>query len=145
MENQKIVYGPCTQVRRFKADQEEQYRNHLKYLKALVAAYQLTARIAQVRLYSLKAGTSEKFPFMIVITGEREAFMQIAHGRARVGALAEKEKEIIMKEFGGNYGAITPHSSVMNTPGPGESITSLYEFEKTLQDIQSGRYSVAII
>ena len=141
MENQKIVYGPCTQVRRFKADQEEQYRNHMKYLKALVAASQLT----QVRLYSLKAGTSEKFPFMIVITGEREAFMQIAHGRARVGVLAEKEKEIIMKEFGGDYRAITPHSSVMNTAGPGESITSLYEFEKTLQDIRTGRYSVANI
>jgi len=145
MENQKIVYGSCTMVRRFKVNQEEEYKNHLKYLKALVAASQLTARIAQVRLYSLKASISEEFPFMIVITGEREAFMQIAHRRARVGVLAEKENEIIMKEFGGDFGAITPHSSVMDTPGPGESITSLYEFEKTLQNIKSGRYSVAII
>jgi len=145
MENQKIVYGPCTQVRRFKADQEEQYRNHLKYLKALVTAYPLTGGIAQVRLYSLMASTIEEFPFLIIITGERAAFMQIAHGRARVGALAEKEKEIIMKEFDGNYRAITPHSSVMNTPSPGESITSWYEFEKTLRDIRSGRYSVAIV
>lgn len=132
-------------MRRFKADQEERFKNHLKYLKALVAAYQRIKPIAQLRLYSLRASGVEEFPFMVIITGERDAFMQIAHGRARVGALAEKEQEIIMKEFSGNYRAITPHSSVMDTAGPGESITSLYEYQRTLRDIRSGRYSVAIV
>lgn len=142
MENPRIIYGPCTVVLRFKADQEEQYRNHIKFRKALVAANQLTARIPQVRLYSLKANTSEEFPFMIVITGERQEYMQITYPQ---GVLAQKETEIIMKEFNGNFRAVTPDSSVTNTPNPGQYITSLSEFDKTLLNIQSGRYSVAII
>lgn len=108
-----------------------------------MAAAQVTAPTAQVRLYALNAYTlGEEFPFMIVITGEREAFMQMVYTQ---GVLAEKENEIIMKEFSGNFRAITPHSSVVDTPGPGTHITSLQPLENTKQKIASGRYSVAII
>ena len=138
MEDQEIVFAQSTQVRRFRADQEAQHRNHLKFLKALADEHCYD----QLRLYSLEADKSTEFPFMIVLTGSSSAFKEEMDPQS---VQADKEADIIGKEFGGKWEAITPGNSVANIAGPGRQITSLDEFDKTMADIQSGRYSVTVI
>jgi len=130
-----IEFGAATAVRRFRANQEENYRNQLSLFKTLVDE----KFYPKVKIYSLEGSANEEFPYLIVITGEKANFIQT---QSKIGFLARKQEEIINNQYGDNVSVLTPHSSVKNTPGEGESIYAMGYFNQTMSLIKAGKYKI---
>ncbi|MFH1035790.1 MAG: hypothetical protein V1806_14875, partial [Pseudomonadota bacterium] len=129
-----VQWGQASQARRFRAAQEETFRNHLRYLRALIDE----GFFPLLRLYALQARAGQEFQYLIVITGDTPEFKRLSHS----DIFLTREKEVVSTLFDGDFSLVTPDSSVANTAGKGRSIHSLSEFDNTVTLIQSGAYSL---
>ena len=129
-----VRFGPASQVRRFRAENQEHFRNHLKYLRVMIGE----GFFPLLRLYALQAHSSQEYQYLIVLTGETAEFLRLSHSEI----FLTREKEVAGILFENNFSLVSPDSSVANTAGKGKTLGSPAEFEQTLALIQAGAYGI---